>query len=31
MPVVAAAADPLLMRLAQGGNRRLSERTGCPL
>jgi eukaryotic-like serine/threonine-protein kinase len=31
MPVVAAAADPLLVRLAQGGNRRLSERTGCPL
>jgi eukaryotic-like serine/threonine-protein kinase len=31
VPAVAAAPDPLLVRLAQGGNRRLSERTGCPL
>jgi hypothetical protein len=23
--------DPLLVRLGQGANRRLSERTGCPL
>jgi hypothetical protein len=23
--------DPLLVRLAQGANRRLHERTGCPL
>jgi len=31
VPAVAAAPDPLLVRLAQGSNRRLSERTGCPL
>jgi serine/threonine protein kinase len=27
----ASAPDPLLVRLAQGANRRLHERTGCPL
>jgi hypothetical protein len=31
VPAVAATPDPLLVRLAQGSNRRLSERTGCPL
>jgi eukaryotic-like serine/threonine-protein kinase len=31
VPADAAAPDPLLVRLAQGSNRRLSERTGCPL
>jgi hypothetical protein len=31
VPAVAPAPDPLLVRLAQGSNRRLSERTGCPL
>jgi eukaryotic-like serine/threonine-protein kinase len=31
LPAVAATPDPLLVRLAQGSNRRLSERTGCPL
>jgi len=27
----AATLDPLLVRLAQGANRQLHERTGCPL
>jgi hypothetical protein len=31
VPSSASTPDPLLVRLAQGINRRLHERTGCPL